>query len=37
MKREPFEAVAMTPKQAAVTELCREAKVFASNNFRKLP
>ena len=27
----------MAPKQAAVIALCRECKVFASNNFRKVP
>jgi hypothetical protein len=37
MKREPFEVVAMTPKQGAVIGVRRECKVFASNNFRKLP
>ena len=37
MKCEPFEVAAMRPKQGAVIALCRECKVFASNNFRKLP
>jgi hypothetical protein len=37
MKSEPFAVAAMTPRQGAVIAPGRECKVFASNNFRKLP
>ena len=37
MQRQPFEAVAMPPEPGAVIALCRECKLFVSNNFRKSP
>jgi len=37
MKWNPFEAVGISPEPGAAIALCRECKVFASNNFRESP
>jgi hypothetical protein len=37
MQRQPFEGVAISPEPGTVSTLCRERKMFASNNFRKPP
>ena len=37
MQRQPFEEVAISPEPGTVSTLCREHKIFASNNFRELP
>jgi len=36
MQRQPVEEVAISPEPGTVGLLCRECKMFASNNFRKL-
>jgi len=37
MQRKAFEEAAVSPEPGAVIALCRQHKVFALNNFRKLP